>query len=270
MRYITTGRNVKLAVYDTNPGGGQTVLLVHGWPLSHEIFEYQQMLLARQGYRVVTLDLRGFGASDAPWEPYGYDQMADDLYAVVRILGISGFVLAGFSMGGAIALRYMRRHRGFGVCKLALLGAAAPCYTRRPGFSHGVEPQAVNALLCQAQIDRPQFCRNFSQKLLASPHSQAMEDWFCGISLSASMVGTVKAGCALRDEDGRPDLRSVKVPTGIFHGMRDEIVPYDLALVQKEAISDATLFPFSQSGHAVFYDELENFNEKFSLFLKHW
>ena len=50
MFYIRTNDQVKIAVYDLNPCGGETILLIHGWPLSHQIFEYQESLLTANGF----------------------------------------------------------------------------------------------------------------------------------------------------------------------------------------------------------------------------
>lgn len=267
MFYVRTNDGVKIAVYDLNPTAAETVFLVHGWPLSHRIFEYQETALTCQGYRVVEIDLRGFGSSDAPACGYTYDRMADDIYAVVRALNLRNFTLAGFSMGGAIVLRYMARHRGYGVKNLALLSAAAPRLTQAPDFCHGVPASAVDQWAAGAASDRPALIRQFGAMLFALPHSQAVADWLDGVSLSASGAATLQTACALRDEDGRADLEKVCVPTGIFHGRQDRVVPFDLALVTQQGIKNAALYPFDQSGHGIFYDELDRFNACFLQFL---
>ena len=41
MFFISSNDNAKIAVYELNPNGEKTVVLVHGWPLSHKMFEYQ-------------------------------------------------------------------------------------------------------------------------------------------------------------------------------------------------------------------------------------
>ena len=64
MYYIKTNDQVKIAVYEYNSKGIETVVLLHGWPLSSAIFEYQLPLLIENHYRVIALDMRGFGASD--------------------------------------------------------------------------------------------------------------------------------------------------------------------------------------------------------------
>lgn len=263
MFYVNSTDGVKIAVYDYNCGGTETVLLVHGWPLSHEIYEYQIPILVRMGYRVVALDLRGFGMSDVPGCGYSYDQMAADIHQVVKRLRLWSFTLVGFSMGGAISLRYMRLFRGYGVKKLILLAAAAPCWTQCPGFPYGLTREAVDEIICQIETDRAQYAEKFSQQLFASPHSACIIDWFRQTAMSASAIGTIECALSLRDEDGRDDLCYVHVPTVIIHGEKDVVVSNELAEIQYECISGSSLYTLKESGHGIMYDELEKFNDIF-------
>lgn len=263
MYYITSNDSTKIAVYDYNPQGKQTIFLIHGWPLSHQIFEYQINLLTDCGYRVVAVDLRGFGQSDTPVCGYSYHQMAADIFQVVRRLCLKRFILVGFSMGGAIALRYMNCYNGFGVCRLILLSAAAPCFAQRPDCPCGKSMQEVDDLISLAGTDRPKLCQNFSKQLFACPHSDAAVDWFRNIALSASGIGTIKSAVALRDEDGSKDFKCVHVPTYIIHGTKDVIVSRELAEVQHECICGSRLITLPDSGHGIIYDQLEKFNSIF-------
>lgn len=266
--YYVTNNNIKIAVCDLNPSSSKAVVMIHGWPLSERIFDYQKQMLVSCGFRVVTIDLRGYGKSDVPACGYRYNDFASDIYTVVKTLKLRNFVLTGFSMGGAIACRYMGRYNGYGVRKLCLLGAAAPRFTQCPGFPYGVTKESVDEMLSQISNDRAQFCEAFSRKLLYSPHSEEIKDWFEDIALGASQIGTFKAGCSLRDEDCRSDLRKICVPTGVFHGEQDEIVPYELGVLQSQLIRDCTLFSFENSGHGIFYDELDRFNRCFLDFIR--
>ena len=268
MMFVRGKCGAKLAVYDPNPCGKETVLMVHGWPLAARMYEYQERMLVCRGYRVVTFDLPGFGNSSAPARGYCYDCLADDVYAVVRALGLRRFTLVGFSMGGAVVLRYMRRHRGFGVKKLALLAAAAPRFTRTEEFPQSMTREEVNGLIRQAETDRAQMNYDFSRKLLYSPHSEAIQDWFQDIAQQANQLAVARTGISLRDENGERDLNCVHVPTAIFHGTEDEVVPFDLGEYQHLHIPCSHLIPFEQSGHAVFYDELERFQRLFLRFLE--
>lgn len=264
MFYIKATDGVKIAVHDFNPCGAETVFLVHGWPLSHKIYEYQINLLLECGYRVVAIDLRGFGNSDAPADKYSYHQMALDIYRVVCALRLSHFILVGFSMGGAIVLRYMRKCKGFGVKKLILLSAAAPSWTQRPGYPYGRTRKEVNQLIHTASTNRPQLARDFSHtQLFASPQTATVKRWFEQIALSASGIGTIQTALSLRDEDGRQDLNCVDVPTVIIHGDKDVVVPRDLVNIQHKYIKNSQLITLENSGHGIMYDELAEFNQIF-------
>lgn len=266
MYFVKASDDVSIAVYDYNPKGKKTVFLVHGWPLSHQIYEYQLEMLLSCGYRVVSLDLRGFGNSDVPAYGYSYDQMADDIYRVICALRLNRFVLVGFSMGGAVVLRYMRKYQCYGVERLILLAAAAPCWTRREGFPYGLTREYVNGLIRQACTDRPRLAWEFShEQLFASCQSEQIKDWFGDIALSASGIGTVQAAISLRDEDGRNDLEAVNVPTVIIHGKKDVVVSSQLVEYQHMEIAGSRLFQLENSGHGIVYDELERFNDLFLL-----
>lgn len=265
--YVPLKDNVKLAVYDLNPEGSKCIFMIHGWPYSEKIFEYQKNLLVEKGYRVLTMDLRGFGNSDTTSCGYNYNQFADDLFHVVRALSLRGFVLAGFSMGGAVALRYMSRYRGLGVKKLMLISTPAPSLTRRSDFIYGVNKEEIDGLIQQARTDRAALCEKLSQNMLAGSHSEAIVSWLKDIALSSSAIGTIQSAYSLRDEDLRQDMMRVCVPTAIYHGVLDEFVPYNLALLQSDCIWDSRLYTFENSGHLVLYDELEEFNHSFCLFL---
>lgn len=260
MQYITSN-GVKLAVYDYNKEGCETIFFIHGWPLSNKIFEYQVNLLVEMNYRVITVDLRGFGNSDAAVSGYDYNQLARDIFNIVNALRLNCFILAGFSMGGAIALRYMRLFNGYQVKRLILLASASPCFTRRAGFPYGITKESVDDMINAANTDRPQLCKSFTEtKLFVNQHSQTLKDWVTGIGVSASGIGTIKSAISLRDEDGREDIKCLKVPVFIIRGEKDEVVPKELTDLQHELIPCSTLYSLKNSAHYIMYDELVNFN----------
>src|SRR4028118_811218 len=127
--------NVKLHVTDV--GEGEPVVLIHGWPLSDAMYEYQYAALVNNGYRVIGITLRGFGLSDKPGGAYNYDVFADDIKVVLDKLNIKGATIGGFSMGGATVIRYVAKYNAAHVTRLALFGAAAPVWTRQDNFQYG-------------------------------------------------------------------------------------------------------------------------------------
>lgn len=171
--YVRVEPNVKIYVEDLNPEGNKTILFLHGWPGSHKLFEYQFNQLPMMGYRCIGIDTRGFGSSDKPWGGYGYDRLADDVRCVVEALKLDDFTLAGHSTGGAIAIRYMARHNGYGVSKLALFDAAAPSLIKRPFFPFGLEKETVLQMIKETYNDRPKMLRNFGDIFFYQHTSEA-------------------------------------------------------------------------------------------------
>lgn len=266
--YYIHSNNTKIAVEDINSNGKETILFIHGWPLNHKMFEYQTDILLKHDFRVIAIDLRGFGMSDTTFKGYSYDQMSNDIYTVISNIGIKKFTLVGFSMGGAIAIRYMNLFKGYKVSKLALLAAAAPVFTRRSDYPYGMSKEDVDLLITQTYLDRPQMISDFGEKFFASKHSDNFREWFKQMSWSNSATGTIATAESLRDEDLRNDLKYIKVPTGIFHGILDQICPFEFAKIIHKGIINSKLYEFKHSGHGIFYDELEYFNECFLSFLQ--
>ncbi|AZK47368.1 alpha/beta fold hydrolase [Paenibacillus lentus] len=269
MCYIEVEQGVKIFVEDVNPGPGSIpILFIHGWPVNHKMFEYQWNILPKYGYRCIGIDLRGFGKSDRPWMGYDYNRLADDVRAVVASLGLNSFILTGFSIGGAIAIRYMARYAGYGVCKLVLISAAAPRFSKSKNYPYGLPVEDINALINQTYRNRPQMVAEFGEKFFYSKITPAFRDWFQDLGLAASGHGTIQCLFSLRDEDLRPDLNRITVPTGLFHGAHDQYVPFASAEVLHRGIPQSELYRFERSGHGVFYDELEAFNEAYLHFLR--
>lgn len=162
--YVKTEEHVTLFVEDI--GHGRPIIFLHGWPLNHKMFEYQMNEFPKRGFRFIGIDLRGYGQSDRPWEGYDYDTMADDVKAVIYTLQLENAVLAGFSMGGAIAIRYLARHDGADIDKLILLSAAAPAFTKRPGYPYGMRKQDIDDMIEQFKTDRPKTLADLGKQFL--------------------------------------------------------------------------------------------------------
>jgi non-heme chloroperoxidase len=68
------------------------------------------------------------------------------------------------------------------------------------------------------------------------------------------------------DADLRADMAKIDVPVAIFHGVVDKVVPFELAEVLHQGIPGSKLIQFEQSGHGLFYDEVEKFNPELMQF----
>ena len=280
--YIEIDDNIFLHIRDW--GQGKTIVFIPGWPLGHEMFEYQFTQLPQHGCRCIGISMRGFGKSSKPWGEYTYDVFADDLQSVLDSLALRDVTLVGFSMGGAIALRYMARHKGDGISKLVLCAAAAPSFTTRSGFPFRIEPEAVDNLIELCYSDRAKLNADFGKIFFRNSDavSPQLLDWFQSLGMEASPHATAACLATLRDSDLREDIESVKVPTVLFHGLHDQVCPFELAETMTArsevmaagaepvagGIRGAKIICFENSGHALFYEERDKFNAELINFIK--
>jgi len=101
--------NVRFNVIDS--GRGVPLVLVHGYPLDHSMWQGQIEELS-DTCRVIAPDLRGFGASDVTSGTVTMEQMADDVAGILEALSIQQpSILCGLSMGGYVAWQFAFRHR---------------------------------------------------------------------------------------------------------------------------------------------------------------
>lgn len=266
--YINVEENVRIYLEDLNPAGKETIVFLHGWPGNHNFFEYQFDVFPGLGYRCVGLDCRGFGKSDRPWTGYDYDRLADDVYRVITGLGLRNVTLLGHSTGGAIAVRYMARHRGFGVSKLVLCAAAAPSLIRRPDFPFGLQRETVLEIIEGVRRDRPQTLRAFGEMIFYRPVSAALSDWIFDLGLMAAGWSTSAIANAWLKEELFDDLTRIVIPTLILQGREDQVVLYPLAVYQEQHIRDAKLVTLEDCGHFLFYEQRLAFNAALQDFLE--
>jgi pimeloyl-ACP methyl ester carboxylesterase len=266
--YVEVEPNVRLHLLDW--GQGKPIVFIHGWPLSHEMFEYQYTQLAAQGYRCVGITMRGFGKSSKPYGDHNYDVFADDVKKVLDALDLRQVTLAGFSMGAGVALRDLTRHRSARVSKLALLAAAVPSFVKRPGFPYGLERATLNGFIQASLEDRAKLNSDFGKMFFLNENavSPSLAAWFQDMGMEASSHATTSILVALRDSDLRSDLGKVRVPSAIFHSTEDKIALFELAEAQKEGIRGAELIKFNQSGHGFVYEERDKFNSELIEFVR--
>jgi len=248
----------------TDAGEGKPIVLIHGWPLSDEMYEYQYNDLVNKNFRVIGITLRGFGKSDKPFGDYHYDIHALDIKRVLDKLDVKDAMLVGFSMGGAIAVRFAVAYNEDQVTKLVLAGAAVPSWTQREDFPYNLPAKSVDDLIKLNYKDRTKLLSDFSRIFSATETSlnEGIGNWLNGIGLSESSHATAECLVALRDTDLRSDLEKIKIPTLILQGKHDKICSFDLAEQMKAGISDSKLVAFEKSGHSLFLEETKKFNSE--------
>ncbi len=211
-------------------GQGSPVVLIHGWPLDHTMWEHQAIALAEAGHRVIAYDRRGFGRSSRPWSGHDYDTLAADLNAVLTELNLTNVTLVGFSMGGGEIARYIGRYGQGRLARVAFVSAVTPYLLQTDDNPEGVPQEVFDGMLAGLKADRFAFLQTFGKGfygvgLLSQPVSQAVLDWNQTVTSLASPKATYDCVKAFGGTDFRPDLAKVTVPTLVIHGDKDATVP---------------------------------------------
>lgn len=271
MSYIEVAPDVKLHVLDW--GTGHPIVLGHGWPLSHEMFEYQTTELPKRGFRCVAFDRRGFGKSSKPWDGYDYDTLADDLHHLLERLDLRDVTLLGFSMGGGEAIRYLSKYGSDRVADLILVGAAAPFMVKADGNPDGVDPDVFEEdMIAKIKEDRAAFIAGFSKQffgvgMLNKPLSDELLAWFGTLAMAASPRATTECVKTFGYTDLRDDVKAINVPTLIVHGTADKNVPYELTAEKlHQMIPGSRLIAYDGAPHGLFYEHRDRLNDDIAAF----
>ncbi len=234
MPYITSSPEAEIPVniYYEDWGSGKPVILIHGWPVSHEMWEYQLNELPKNGLRVIAYDRRGFGKSDKPWNGYDYNTLAGDLDALIEELDLDDVTLVGFSMGGGEVARYLSLYGSERISKAILVSSVVPYLLKTDSNPDGVPQEMFNEFEEKLLADRPAFLETFGKQffgvsLLTNPVSQGILDWMQMLALQGTLRATIECLKAFSQTDFREDAAKIDIPTLIIHGSEDATVPIE-------------------------------------------
>lgn len=247
--------NISLAFNDQ--GTGAPLVFLHAFPLNRCMWVEQEQALSSQ-FRVLTIDLRGHGESDAPLWRYTLDQAADDVIGLLDHLSIRQAVFVGLSMGGyilfALHRRYADRVRGL---VLANTRAQADTVEGKEGRFQMAQTAYKNGPSAIADIMIP--------KLLSSATIQAKPELVGRVR--AMIEGNQISGIAgdLMAMAERPDsvslLGQITCPTQIIVGELDLPTPPSDAKLMADRISGAHLTIIPGAAHLSNLERPDQFNE---------
>jgi pimeloyl-ACP methyl ester carboxylesterase len=272
MPFIETADQTSLFYNDW--GSGKPVVLIHGWPLNADMWEYQSVFLASHGLRVIAYDRRGFGRSAQPWSGYDYDTLADDLKTVLDGLDLADVTLVGFSMGGGEVARYMARHHGARVAKAVLISSVTPFLLKSESNPDGVDRGTFDQMVDGLRRDRPNFLASFGKQffgagLLNFTVTTEILQWALMMAMTGSPKATLDCVRAFSETDFRADLAAFRVPTLVIHGDSDATVPAaQSARLAASMIRGAELREYPGAPHGLFFTEKDRLNEDLRAFVR--
>src|ERR1700720_1285324 len=232
MPYVTAGKENSgdIELYYEDHGSGQTIILIHGYPLSGASWEKQLPVLLEAGYRVITYDRRGFGKSSQPSTGYNYATFAEDLHKLVTQLKLRDFTLVGFSMGGGEVARYLGKYGSKGVSKAVIVSGVPPYLLKTADNPEGVDASVFEGIQKAVAADRyaffTEFFKNFYNTDLLLGKRVSEQTVQASWNVAAGCSATASLACvATWHEDFRQDLARVDVPALVMHGDADRILP---------------------------------------------
>ncbi|MFJ6513909.1 alpha/beta fold hydrolase [Streptomyces sp. NPDC091406] len=223
------------------------VVLLHALSLHATMWGAQAQALRALGHRVLTPDQRGFGATPLGDEPPSLDTVADDLARTLDQHGIERAALAGSSMGGYVAMAFLRRHP-HRVAGLALMSARATAD----------RPEAVAQRLRFAEIVQDgkaghALVERVTPAMLGATTRQRSPQLLARVLADARRADPAAVAWAQRAIAARPDstdtLRAARVPATVIAGAQDELVAADESRYVAEILPYARLITVAEAGH---------------------
>lgn len=268
--YLETRDDAK--IYYEDQGGGQPILLVHGWMCSSKFWQKNVPELAN-AFRVVTLDLRGHGNSSKALTGHTIGQYARDVREVIEQLGLQETVLVGWSLGGPVVLSYYEQYGSDARLKaLGLLDTTPFPFSPAGWNNHALRNynyDGMNAVCADYTANPRNFAIAFTTRMFKQKPSDADMDW-----VVAEMMKTPTwiAEAVYSDfvmSDHVKSLPTISVPVIVFaanSGVFCNGIAMGKAIANQ--VPQGTFIPFEDAGHILFYEQPQKFNAALTDFVK--
>jgi pimeloyl-ACP methyl ester carboxylesterase len=245
-------------------GSGQTVVLIHGFPLCRRMWQPQVAALVAGSWRVVCPDLPGFGESPSAAGQLSMAGYADAVVGLLDQLGIERAVVGGMSMGGYVLLDLVERYpeRLLGAMFLVTRAAADDAAGKEKRSMLAAEVSAGNLTIVPETFAKVLFAPETPEK---RPQLVAeVRQW-----MEATPVSGVAGGLlAMRDRDDYVTrLAGFNLPALVVGAAQDLAIPAEHSRLLAERLPDATLRIIPDAGHMVNLEQPEVLNQALLEFL---
>jgi pimeloyl-ACP methyl ester carboxylesterase len=221
-------------------GAGKTVVLLHGWGDNANGLSALQKELAKK-YRVIAIDLPGFGATQPPITIWGLDDYAQFVAHFLQKIHVQKVAaVVGHSNGGAIAIRGTARH----ILKPEKLVLLASAGIREQG---GLKKLGFKALAKGGKAATVWLPGEQRQKLRQKLYKSAGSDMLIVPELQETFKKTVA-------QDVQSDAAQLALPVLMIYGEQDSATPVWYGQRYHELMSDSTLEILPNAGHFVHLD----------------
>lgn len=223
----------------TRQGHGTPLVLLHGFPLDHSIWDNVTPLLENT-FDLIIPDLRGFGESTTVDTSYTMDDLTSDIAGLLDHLGIKKTAIAGHSMGGYVALAFARLYpekvSGLGLIATQALADTPDRKEGRYKSAADVEKTGINSVV---DAMTTKFTSNERLQEIARKTMERQQP--------TAYIGALKAMAERTDSTSL--LGTMDYPVVIIHGDADALIPIDRAYEMKNPISHAHFVELKGIGH---------------------
>lgn len=238
-------------------GTGLPIVFLHAFPLNRTMWAQQEEALSLQ-FRIITIDLRGHGESDAPLWRYTLEQSADDVNALLDQLSIQQAIFVGLSMGGYILFAFYRKYAAR-VKGLVLADTRA-----QPDTAEGKDGRFQMAQIAYKKgpfaIVDTMLSKLFSPTTIKT--RPALVQQVRTIIENSQISGIAGDLMAMAERlDSIPLLSQITCPTQIIVGELDQATPPSDAKLMADHIPNARLAIISNAAHLTNMEQPEAFNQ---------
>lgn len=220
----------EIKIYYEMEGENQAILLLHGWGQNVEMMRFLKEHF-QANYKVVVLDLPGFGNSDEPVKPWGVEDYTQLIAYLCHVLQLTNPIVIAHSFGARIALSFAYQYP---VKQLFLTGAAGILPKRT--LSYYIKVYTYKLL-----------------KILHLPNTMGSEDFK---NASCCMKQTLSI-CV--NQDLTSLLSQVEAPTLLIWGEKDTQTPLWMGEKMEALMPNATLIIFKDDDHFAYFHQQERF-----------
>jgi abhydrolase domain-containing protein 6 len=264
LKQISVG-DLSIHYYEGGPSSAQTILMVHGFAANKDNWLRFARHLS-QDYRVIALDLPGFGASDKPAGSYDVGTQTERLASVIDALGIEQLHLIGNSMGGHISALYAARypHRTLSLALLDNAGISSPQPSELMQRLQRGEP---NPLVVKSTED---FQRLLDFIFVEPPYlPESLKGYFAEQAIANSAhYDQVFAHLIERYIPLEPELPKIQAPTLIIWGAEDRVLHVSSVDVMQPLLRKPSVVIMPDTGHAPMIERAELTAQHYRTFLQ--
>jgi non-heme chloroperoxidase len=266
MPFITVKDGTRL--FWRNWGRGAPILFLNSLGCSSQMWDYQIIAFAEQGFRCIGFDRRGHGRSDQPAHGYDFDTFADDIATLVEELDLSDLTLISHSMAAGEIVRYLTRHGSSRVARFIFLAAMTPMLLQTKDNPNGLPRAEFEALWAQWKSDYPKWVEDATAPFFVPETSRAMMRWVVNV-LQSPIPICLACSRMMVEEDLRDEMRKITVPALIVHGDRDRSAPIELTgAPSAQLIPGCKFLVYTGAPHGLIYTHMDQLHADILRFVR--